>query len=320
MKNLLSKILIFIVGILIGSIITFNTLGLILGNILYQELSDPKLNINLTGIINHSQDLTNINTLEQTLPNAQKIVLPTTYNDKQNLTGTFINNNSTKTVILIHGLYQNRSMSINYIDTYARLGFNVLLIDLRGHGESGGTITWGQTEIKDIDTWCNYLRSTMHQNTIGIHGVSLGGAFALLHSGLLTQSADFYVEDSSYSDLKSLYYSHLHNMIQLPTNSKILDILWMYSQVCMYWHTGATLDMLSPRMAVQKATVPILFLHGDADTLIPPATLSDLYNNCNSPKEIHMFKNSIHAQGITDYPEEYNQVIHDFLLKNNLLQ
>ena len=104
MKNLLSKILIFIVGILIGSIITFNTLGLILGNILYQELSDPKLNINLTGIINHSQDLTNINTLEQTLPNAQKIVLPTTYNDKQNLTGTFINNNSTKTVILIHML------------------------------------------------------------------------------------------------------------------------------------------------------------------------------------------------------------------------
>ena len=210
-------------------------------------------------------------------------------------------------------------MSIIYTDTYARLGFNVLLIDLRSHGESGGIITWGQTEIKDIDLWCDYLRHSQNQKSIGIHGVSLGGAFALLHSGLSAHSADFYVEDSSYSDLKSLYYNHLHNMIQLPTNSKMLDVLWAYSQICMYWHTRATLDDLSPRQAVEKATSPILFLHGDADTLIPPAALYDLYNNCQAPKQIHIFKNSIHAQEIVDYPEEYNQTIRNFLQENNLI-
>lgn len=317
MKNFFSKFFIFIIGLLIGSIITFNTLGLIIGNIIYQELSDPKLNIYITGIVNHSQDLTPIKKLEQTLPNAQKITLPSA--DNQTMTATFINNNSNKTVILIHGLYQNRSMSIIYINTYTRLGFNVLLIDLRSHGESDGIITWGQTEIKDIDLWCDYLRHTQQQNIIGIHGVSLGGAFALLHSGISIHSADFYIEDSSYSDLKSLYYNHLHNMVRLPTNSKMLDILWAYSQICMYWHTGATLDDLSPQKAVQKAKAPILFLHGDADTLIPPATLYDLYNNCQAPKEMHMFKNSIHAQGITDYPEEYNNVIYNFLQKNNLI-
>ena len=317
MKIFLSRFFIFLIGLLIGAIITFNTLGLILGNIIYQELSDPKLNINITGIVNHSQDLSQINELEQTLPNAQKITLPSA--DNWTMTGTFINNNSDKTVILIHGLYQNRSMSIIYTDTYAQLGFNVLLIDLRSHGESDGIITWGQTEIKDIDLWCDYLRSSQNQHIIGIHGVSLGGAFALLHSGISARSADFYVEDSSYSDLKSLYYNHLHNMVQLPTNSKILDILWAYSQICMYWHTGATLDDLSPQKAVQKDTAPILFLHGDADTLIPPAALYDLYNNCHAPKQMHIFKNSIHAQGIADYPEEYNQTVRDFLLENNLI-
>ena len=125
MKIFLSRFFIFLIGLLIGAIITFNTLGLILGNIIYQELSDPKLNINITGIVNHSQDLSQINELEQTLPNAQKITLPSA--DNQTMTGTFINNNSDKTVILIHGLYQNRSMSIIYTDTYAQLGFNVLL-------------------------------------------------------------------------------------------------------------------------------------------------------------------------------------------------
>lgn len=48
-------------------------------------------------------------------------------------------------------------------------------------------------------------------------------------------------------------------MIQLPNDSKILDILWIYSQVCMYWHTGSTLDKLAPLKAVAHSTSPTLF-------------------------------------------------------------
>lgn len=316
MKKFVHKLIFFVVGILVGTIITFNTLGLILGNIIYQELSDPKLNINFTGIVNNSQNLMRIHQLEREYPNAQKVALYTPYGNTTNeLTATYISDNSaiTKTVIIIHGLYQNRSMAINYTDIYRRLGFNVLLIDLRGHGESDGVITWGQTEVKDIDMWCNYLREQKQQQIIGIQGISLGGAFALLHSGLSEYPADFYVEDSSYSDLKSLYYNHLHSMIQLPNDSEILDVLWLYSQACMYWHTGATLDQLSPLRAVERARTPILFLHGDADTLIPPKTLQELYENCSAPKEMYMFKDSAHAQAIVDYNEEYANVVADFL-------
>ena len=316
MKKFLHRLCIFFVGIVIGAVITFNTLGLVLGNIIYQELSNPKLNINFTGLVNHSQDLARIHQLEANYPNAQKVAIYTPYGNSTNeLTATYISDNSEnkKAVIIIHGLYQNRSMSINYVDIYRNLGFNILLIDLRGHGESDGVITWGQTEVKDIDMWCNYLREQKNQQIIGIQGVSLGGAFSLLHSGMSENPADFYVEDSSYSDLKNLYYNHLHSMIQLPNDSAILDVLWFYSQVCMYWHTGATLDQLSPLQAVSHAHSPILFLHGDADTLIPPKTLQELYDNCSSPKEMYMFKNSAHAQAISDYNEVYGRVVADFI-------
>ena len=319
MKKFLHSLFIFFIGLLIGAILTFNTLGLILGNILYMELSNPQLNINLTSIVNHSQDLTRINQYQQENPNAQKVALYTPYGDSsRELVGTFINNNSKykKTIILIHGLYQNRSMCLNYVNIYKQLGFNVLLIDLRGHGESDGIITWGQTEIRDIDMWCDYLRNTKQQELIGIHGISLGGAFALLHSGLSVHPADFYIEDSSYSDLKGLYYNHLHSMIQLPNDSKILDILWIYSQVCMYWHTGSTLDKLAPLKAVAHSTSPTLFLHGSADTLIPPNTLQELYDNCRATKSMHMFKDSTHAQAISNCPNEYFNVIKDFLVNN----
>lgn len=321
MKKFFHIFSIFFIGLLLGAAIMFNTLGLILGNILYMELSNPKLNINLTSIVNHSQNLSPINQYQQQNPNAQKIALYTPYGDNsQELTGTFIltNPQSKKSIILIHGLYQNRSMCLNYINIYKQLGFNILLIDLRGHGESDGIITWGQTEIRDIDMWSNYLRNTKHQELIGIHGISLGGAFSLLHSGLSPYPADFYIEDSSYSDLKSLYYNHLHSMIKLPNDSKILDIIWIYSQICMYLHTGSTLDKLSPLKAVEHAKTPILFLHGDADTLIPPNTLQELYDHCASTKSMYMFKNSTHAQAITDYPEEYFSIIKDFLVNNHL--
>lgn len=320
MKKFFRVLSIFLFGLLLGAALTFNTLGLIFGNILYMELSDPTLNINLTSIVNHSQNLTRINEFQAQNPNAQKVALYTPYGDKnQELIGTFINNysNTKKTVILIHGLYQNRSMCLNYIDIYKKLGFNVLLIDLRGHGESDGIITWGQTEVRDIDMWCDYLRNTKHQELIGIHGISLGGAFSLLHSGLSSNPADFYIEDSSYSDLKNLYYNHLHNMIQLPNDSKILDILWIYSQICMYWHTGSTLDRLSPLKAVAHTQSPILFLHGDADTLIPPNTVTELYDNCHATKAIHIFHNVGHAQAITQAPDEYFDTVKAFLLDNH---
>ena len=106
-------------------------------------------------------------------------------------------------------------------------------------------------------------------------------------------------------------------MIQLPNDSKFLDILWIYSQICMYWHTGSTLDKLSPLKAVAHSTSPTLFLHGSADALIPPSTLQELYDNCHAKKSMHMFKDSTHAQAITNYPKEYFNVVKDFLVNNN---
>ena len=92
MKKFLHSLFIFFIGLLIGAILTFNTLGLILGNILYMELSNPQLNINLTSIVNHSQDLTRINQYQQENPNVVMVkVMALSLGDKQ------------KSVILICG-------------------------------------------------------------------------------------------------------------------------------------------------------------------------------------------------------------------------
>ena len=122
--------------------------------------------------------------------------------DGTKLRGTYIENSrsSDRTVILLHGLYQNRSMCIPYVDMYRDMGYNVLLIDQRGHGESGGShTTWGLRETDDLDAWTEWLRGKDGGVKIGMHGISLGAAMALIYSGTERgKNISFYVADSAY--------------------------------------------------------------------------------------------------------------------------
>ncbi|MDQ0204053.1 alpha/beta hydrolase [Pectinatus haikarae] len=245
-----------------------------------------------------------------------------TTKDGYTLAGTYIKNpvSSKKAVLILHGLYQNRSMSIDYVPLYQRLGFNVLLVDLRGHGQSGGQMTWGKNEVGDIDEWIGYLRDRKANDQIGIHGVSLGGAYALLHSGANTPvKADFYVEDSAYDDLALVYREKLRMFLQMPQENFIISALWFYCQLSMYWHTGETMADLSPIKSVVKTQSPILFLHGGADALIPKTAMQSLYDAGSSYKEFHIFPNAAHAVSLNSDPREYYDVLHKFLKDINIV-
>lgn len=128
--------------------------------------------------------------------------------DGTKLRGTYIENSrsSDRTVILLHGLYQNRSMCIPYVDMYRDMGYNVLLIDQRGHGESGGShTTWGLRETDDLDAWTDWLRGKDGGVKIGMHGISLGAAMALIYSGTERgKNISFYVADSAYGGMMEL--------------------------------------------------------------------------------------------------------------------
>ena len=70
-------------------------------------------------------------------------------------------------------------MCLPYVSMYRNMGYNVLLVDLRGHGESGGEHTdWGLSERGDLDQWVQWLKKRDSSVHIGMHGVSLGAGMA----------------------------------------------------------------------------------------------------------------------------------------------
>lgn len=234
------------------------------------------------------------------------------------LTGTYIEGagKSHKTVILLHGLYHNRTMCLPYVPMYRELGYNVLLVDLRGHGESGGDHTeWGLAEMDDLDSWVRWLKSRDPSVQIGMHGISLGAAMAVLYSGTEQgKNLSFYVSDSAYGNVVALGREKLYDWSHDKRFIWGYNMLDPFFQAAMYYHTRKIVSDIEPSQAVKKSSSPILFLHGDADELVPVNTAQLLYDQCGSrQKYIHIFARSPHAVGLETNHDEYVRVVQNFL-------
>lgn len=286
--------------------------GLYIGNLAFERCMSASWDA-LLGIENHARDVAPIEEGEEEF-NWREAV--TEGRDGVPLRGTYIESrdHSHRTVILLHGLYHNRSMCLPYVGMYRRLGYNVLLVDQRGHGESGGQTTWGICEADDIGQWVQWLKRQDGSMTIGLHGISLGAAMALLYAGSDEgQDTAFVVADSAYGNIISLG----REKIIAAGNDEVLweyDMVLPFFQAAMWYHTGKVMADIEPAQAVRSIRCPVLFLHGQEDRLVPVETAWSLYEACSSPHAyIHVFPGSPHAVGIDTDRREYRQVVTSFL-------
>ncbi|WP_110955463.1 alpha/beta hydrolase [Anaerosinus massiliensis] len=312
------KLLIFCMGITIGIFVAVNVLGLMMGEFIYRELTSPHLYQNLFNLQDNSKNIEKIANAEKKYE-WEKVSLTSPHGYA--IRGTYIpaKRPSKQTILFLHGLFQNRSAGLDYLDIYQKLGYNVLIVDARGHGDSGGvSISWGYFEKDDINVWLDWLERKTPQGIIGVHGISMGAATALLHSALneSTHRVSFYIADSSYDDFKALLVKQLTTIAGLPKDTYALDIVLFYTQIAAYYHDKFTFDQISPRLAVEQSTTPILYLHGEKDTLIPPQMSQDLYNDTASAKELHFFADTPHASAVYHDKATYAETIRAFIEKN----
>lgn len=233
------------------------------------------------------------------------------------LEGTFIPSPtpSNKTIILLHGISATQNMGLHFAELYLSNGYNLLIYDSRAHGLSGGScVSWGYYEKYDLDQWIDWLLEKNPQSTIGVHGVSMGAATALMHSALneSTKRVKFYVADSAYSDLTKLITLKLNNLTGL-NSSLWINILVKYASLAAYCQSNFLYEEVSPIKYVAQVTTPILYLHGDADTLIPIEMAQSLCTATKGYRSLHIFPNTKHGMAIIERNLEYKDTIQKFL-------
>src|SRR5690625_1454891 len=114
-----------------------------------------------------------------------ELIEMTSYDDL-NLAAQFIENDSDdqRAVILAHGFRNTGEDMGKLTRLYYNRGFDILIPDARGHGESEGDyIGYGWHDRLDIVDWIDLLMEEYDAEEIILHGNSMGAATVLMTSG-----------------------------------------------------------------------------------------------------------------------------------------
>lgn len=243
------------------------------------------------------------------------------------------------TVVLCHGYRISRQplrpvAAIEYQD-----GYNVMLFDFRGHGDSDSVITsGGRSEVHDLEAALEV--ASMQPETLAsqviIHGFSMGAAIALLTPPHPSVAA--IIADSPYarSDEVVRRLVHYYLTIESSSWSHPLDhlrplfpaVAWatVVASILIYrlrfgYNYVARPDTSFKRQggrARKQAPrqIPILLIHGVADELIPISHSRQIAAQAqayNYPLETYFIEGAGHCEAYEKEPERYSEVIHDFL-------
>ena len=192
------------------------------------------------------------------------------------------------TVLYLHGNAENISTQFANVAWMPARGFNVLALDYRGYGGSQGSPSFAGVQL-DIDAAMRALlaRPDVDPDRIIVFGQSLGAALAVhyvAHSPYRS-SVRAVVLDSPFSDYRGIVREKLAGFF----------LTWPFQ-----WIARITVENdYSPSASVEAiAPIPVLFIHGDDDLVVPPHHSQRLYERAREPKELWVLPDIGHIQAV----------------------
>ncbi len=195
-------------------------------------------------------------------------------------------------VLLLHGINNNRNIFREQVPWLNELGYAVLAIDFRGHGASGAVErTFGWRESMDARAAFDFLERETPGRKIGVIGVSLGGAAALLgENGPLP--ADALVLHAVYPDLRTAIVNRLER-----SGSSILaalsEPLLSYQAYARY---RVAPERIAPREGLKKYRGAVLVIGGTEDRETRVVDTRSLYAAAHPPKALWLVEGANHVQ------------------------
>lgn len=234
--------------------------------------------------------------------------------DHLQIAGWYIPNASAKrAMILVHGRDASKQNAISgkFPQLAAELhdaGLAVLMIDLRGHGESEGErYTFGVHERRDVLGAVDFLLAQgFHKGQIGALGISLGGA-AVIGAAVEEPAIGAVVVESTFADINALIVPNWKAESGLP--------MFFLPGVFLMWRLLVGFDLKGVKPVnelVQIAHRPILILHSKDDEMVDWGHAAGL-KAAVPVAELVNFEKCNHAELFRDRPEEYLEALLSFL-------
>ncbi len=220
--------------------------------------------------------------------------------------------------ICVHGHNCNGPDECSHLLPFYRntMGFNYLLPDLRGHGRSeGNLIGFGALDYKDIRLWIDYLVERFGEDIeIVLHGISMGAATVMLVNNNNPQKqVKAVIEDCGYTNAFEQVAETMKGMKLTHTANFFTEITNIYCRILSKYDLKKDADPLG---TMQNAVNPVMFIHGEEDTLVPFPMCQKLYDACPTDKEIFTVPGAVHAYSYYDAKDEYDRRVKAFIEKH----
>ena len=172
-------------------------------------------------------------------------------------------------VLMLHGYAGTWRDSLAFSRIYAAHDCNIMLVDMRAHGESEGAWTGsGWLERRDVVAWCSWIVARTGENAqIIVHGQGMGATAALFAAA----EEDFPVQvraiisDSAYTDAWNETALRLGNGFAKPQPT-----LSLYRYTMEKVKDGYDLSVPNALQAIPSITIPLFILQGEEDNATPP--------------------------------------------------
>jgi fermentation-respiration switch protein FrsA (DUF1100 family) len=214
-------------------------------------------------------------------------------------------------VIVVHGYGCSQENAWYMAQMFLDMGFDVLTPDLRSAGKSEGKyVTLGWREAPDIAAWARLITEKDPQARIVLQGVSMGAATVMMAAAdpELPSNVVAVIEDCGYTDAYALLSYQMEESFHLPSFPGMELMDWRCRKVA-----GFSLRQAAPIEAVRQTHIPMMFIHGTKDTLVPPEMAQQLYEACPTEKRLLLVRDAVHAASAQQDHNRYLSEVRQFL-------
>lgn len=198
------------------------------------------------------------------------------------------------TLLHLHGNFRNISNNMAQTARLHSIGYNLLLVDYRGYGKSGGGEPSEGKMYEDAEAAWSFLlkqRAVPPQRAF-IYGNSLGGAVAIDLAVRHPEAAGL-IAESTFTSMVAM----------AGRDYGYLPVDWLLNQ---------RFDSLDK---VGKLKIPVLFIHGTWDAKVPYPMSQQLFGKAPQPKTLKLIEGGEHSNSSSVAWLEYRAALDAFVQK-----
>lgn len=248
----------------------------------------------------------------------QDVIFPTS--DGVTLSGWWlpVKGKPTGTVLLTHGVFRNRQQVLGRAVFLSKMGYQVLLFDQRGNGQSGPSpVSGGVLEANDFLAAEGFLKGRNQlAKPVIFFGFSMG-AMSALRAGVKAPEIDAIIADSPLANLKSYVSRRTIGGAFTSLPGFLPQCLKDYDQLTGLTLTEKDLDLIP--VVEQLGQTPVLYLTGQGDDLAKSNEVQQLFQHTPAHhRRLAFLPEASHEETYQKYPMIYEKLVKEFLtdLKN----